>query len=302
MIKLISGNSNNELAKEIAFLLNIEYIHANSKKFPDGEITTNLDIIGSSSEIFIFQSLSNPVNDNLIELLLLADAVRRSGVKKITAIIPYLGYTRQDRIYNNSAVSGEFIPSLIKTAGISRVITFDIHSIQNKEFFQIPIYNLSVNKIFLPILKQFSNYIIVSPDNGSRLRSIDIANSLLCEVAFVNKIRMNDGSIQILDIIGGNITKTNCILIDDIVDTGNTLSAVSNFLLRRNALSVNAFITHGVLSGDACNLLDNSSIEQIYLTNTILNKNLPDKFKQVTVSILLADFIKTQMLNHSLKT
>jgi ribose-phosphate pyrophosphokinase len=287
-MKIISGRSNEALARSIADLVNIRNVTKLIKTFEDGELRIQILENLSNEDVVIIQSTSRPSNDNLMELLLLADSAKRSGAKSIIALIPYFGYARQDRkSYNYGPISASMVATILEAVSINRIITMDLHSQQIEGFFKIPTTNLDPISIVTPYIQNDKNYIIVSPDVGGLGRARKFATYLNTDLAIINKIRNSADQCSMNEVIG-TIENRHCLLIDDIVDSGNTLCKACDLLIKRGALTINAFVTHGVLSGDSANLVQNSSIDHIWITDTIKQKNLPSKFTIIPTSSLFA--------------
>jgi ribose-phosphate pyrophosphokinase len=290
---IIAGKSHQELAKTIATKLSAPLIIANTKKFEDQELRIQVDGNLYEQDVVIVQSTSKPANDHLMELLLLADTAKRAGARQITALIPYFGYSRQDRpSYSNGPISASMVANLLEAAGINRVITLDLHSKQIEGFFRIGVLHFDALALFA---KQFKNsnkdYIIVSPDVGGVTRAQKLADILELDIAIINKSRESNGDCVMNSVIG-DVSKKNCILIDDIVDTSTTLIKACELLLQKNALSVCACVTHAVLSGNSIKNIENSPLTNLYVTDSIHNEKLPDKVKVITVSDIFIDALK----------
>ena len=270
---IIAGSNHSSLAYSIANKISAPFIQAN---------VYNQDVV-------IVQSTSKPANDNLLELLLLADAAKRAGANKITAIIPYFGYSRQDRISSDhEPISASLMAKLIEASGIEHVITLDLHSKQIEDFFNISIDNINVQNLFLPLFQDGKEYIVVSPDIGGMMRAQKFSQALGSGFAVINKIRDKNGDCNMSGALE-TIANKHCILVDDIIDTGKTICKAADLLMEKGALSVKACVTHGVFSGNAIELVANSNINEIFITDSIIHKNLPSKFKIISVSDILAN-------------
>ncbi|MGB4191508.1 MAG: ribose-phosphate pyrophosphokinase [Rickettsiales bacterium] len=286
---IISGGSHPSLAQQVATQIKVELILANSQKFNDQEFKVQIQKNLYQEDVVIFQSTSNPVNDHLMELLLIADTAKRAGAKKIIAVMPYFGYSRQDRkSYEYGPISASLIASLIEASGIDEVITIDLHSKQSEGFFKINIQNLDAVELFAHYFKNTKNSIVVSPDVGGLDRAQKFANILGCEVALINKIRVQSGCCVMND-VNGDVTNKHCILIDDIVDTGNTLYQAVQLLRKKGAKSFDACITHSVFSKSALNKLERSGFNRVYITDTIKQNYLPDNIQIISVSKIIAE-------------
>jgi ribose-phosphate pyrophosphokinase len=285
-MKIISGSSNPNLAKRISKAIGFELLHTQIDNFDDGEIRVQVfDNIGK--EVIIVQSTSTPVNNHLMELLLLADTAKRSGAYNIVAIIPYFGYSRQDRCtYKHGPISASLVIKMLEASGIAEIITLDLHSNQLEGMFDIPVKNLSTESIFFPLLKNKKNIIIVSPDIGGISRARNYSSLLGSDLAIINKSRDTNNIPSMSEIIG-NVQGKNCIIIDDIIDGASTICMATELLLANGAAAVEAVVTHAVLSGDAISKIEQSSIKNIYISDSIHHQYLPEKFKVLTVHELI---------------
>ncbi|MDN5248431.1 MAG: ribose-phosphate diphosphokinase [Wolbachia endosymbiont of Tyrophagus putrescentiae] len=298
-MEIIIGSTSSELGKSIASKLNIQASPVLVSKFADGEINVE---VTSNQEVFVIQSTSPPVNDNLMELLLLVDAIKRAGARKITAIIPYYGYSRQDRVMkkNNmsSALSAKLVANMIEAAGVDQIIIADLHSSQIEGFFNIPVTNLNCLEAFANCVRK-ENLAIVAPDVGAIGRARTFAKimearyniELSNKIVVVDKHREKAGTSEVMSIIG-KVANKNCVIIDDIVDSGGTLCNAALALKNGGARSVIACITHGVLSGNAVEKVSSSVLDKLIITDTILPKfSKTDKIEVVSIANILADFI-----------
>ena len=297
-MKLLTGNSNKALSKNIAKYLKSKLVNSSIRKFSDGEIYVEINENIRGNSIFIIQSVSSPANDNLMELLLCIDALKRSSAKNITAVIPYFGYARQDRkVVPRTSISAKLVSNLITNAGADRVVTVDLHAGQIQGFFDIPVDNLFATPIFAKHIKRkikTKNLICVAPDVGGVERARALGKKLDVGLAIVDKRRPSPGKSQVMNVIG-NVNNKVCILIDDIIDSGGTIINAAHALLRRGAKEVHVYATHGVFSGDAVKNIRNSKIKNLVITDSI---DSSDKFKKVrnieilSISVLLAEAIK----------
>lgn len=288
-MKILSGLNNKKLAKYLARELNCQYIESYITNFGDSETRVQISDDLYDCEVAIMQSTSKPVNNNLMELLLLVDTVKRAGARRITAIIPYFGYSRQDRIsYNFAPISARLVVNLLEVAGVDRVITIDLHSKQLEGFFKVAVQNLNPVSLFAPIIKSYNNSIIVSPDIGGFVRARAVSEFFNMDIAVINKSRNIANECSVSEIIG-NVGGKYCILIDDIVDTGQTLCKGARLLMEQGASAVDAFITHPVLSGLSKENIQNSEMTNIYLTDTIETINLPAKFQVISVLPIIVE-------------
>jgi ribose-phosphate pyrophosphokinase len=287
-MKILAGLSQQKLAIYLSKKLDCEYVETSTTTFNDSETRVQIYKDLYNCDVVIVQSTSKPVNNHLIELLLLIDAVKRMGARRITGVIPYLGYSRQDRrSYNFAPVSARLIANLLEVAGVDRIITVDLHSQQLEGFFNIPIQNLDSIHLINPVIKAQNISVIVSPDVGGFVRVCNINKLFNLDVAVINKTRGDDNKCQISDIMG-KVYGKHCLLVDDIVDSGQTLCKSAEILSERGALSVNAFITHPVLSDTSKENIQNSNIASIYVTDTIETADLPPKFQIMSIAPIVA--------------
>jgi len=271
-MKLLACNSNLTLSPEIAKYLGLNLIDAEVKKFADCEIFVEIKENVRGEDIFVLQSTSFPANDNMMELLIAIDALRRASAKRITAVIPYFGYARQDRkAAPRTPISAKLVANIITSAGADRVLTVDLHAGQIQGFFDIPLDNLYAAPVFVRDIKNnfnLENLIVVSPDVGGLVRARAIASKIGSELAIVDKRRPRAGVSEVMNIIG-EVDGKNCIIVDDMVDSGGTLCNAAEALLAKGANSVSAYITHGVLSGKASEKIANSKLKNLVITNSI---------------------------------
>ncbi len=297
-MKILTGNSNKHLSNKISKNLNNKLVNTNIRKFADGEIYIEINENIRGNSIFIIQSVSSPANDNLMELLLCIDALKRSSAKNITAVIPYFGYARQDRkVVPRTSISAKLVSNLITNSGADRVVTVDLHAGQIQGFFDIPVDNLFATPIFAKHIKKKiknKNIICVAPDVGGVERARALGKKLDVGLAIVDKRRPSPGKSQVMNVIG-NVKNKICILTDDIIDSGGTIVNAADALIKRGAKEVHVYVTHGVLSGDAVKNIKNSKIKNLVITDSI---DSSDKLKKVrnievlSISILLAEAIK----------
>lgn len=271
-IKLVSGNSNRELAQNIANYLETPLTKASVRRFADQEVFVEIQENVRGEDVFIIQSTSFPTNDNLMELLIITDALRRASARRITAVIPYFGYARQDRKTDSrTPISAKLVANIITRAGADRVLTMDLHAGQIQGFFDIPTDNLFVAPVFVADIKERhagENIMIVSPDVGGVVRARAFARRLDCNLAIVDKRRERAGESEVMNVIG-DVTGKSCILVDDIIDSGGTLINAAEALLSRGAKEVSAYITHGVLSGGAVARIAASRMKELVITDSI---------------------------------
>ena len=278
--KIIAGNANLTLAKAISRRmslhrgLNVGLVDARVERFNDQEIFVEVYENVRGDDMFILQSTSNPANDNLMELLIMSDALRRSSASRITAVIPYFGYARQDRLAKaRTPISAKLVANMLVEAGIERVLTMDLHAAQIQGFFDIPVDNLYASPIFaLDILHQFKDttddIMVVSPDVGGVPRARELAKRIEAPLAIVDKRREKAGEIAEMTVIG-NVSGKKCIIVDDICDTAGTLCKAAELLIENGASEVHSYITHGVLSGPAVERITKSVMKSLVITDSI---------------------------------
>ncbi|MCA6080135.1 MAG: ribose-phosphate pyrophosphokinase [Endomicrobium sp.] len=294
-LKIISGNANPKLAKHIGQKLGVELSGAKVERFSDGEIQVKIIDSVRGTDCYIIQPTSFPVNENLMELLIIADALKRASAKRITAVVPYYGYGRQDRKSEPRVpITARLVANLFATAGITRVLTMDLHAGQIQGFFDIPVDHLYSRPVILSYLKEknLKNVAIVSPDAGGVERARSFAKHFNAELAIVDKRRPCPNEASVMNIIG-KVKDKNCIILDDLVDTAGTLTKVAEAIKAKGAAKVFTAVSHGVLSGDAKQKIQNSCIEELIITDSIpLSKDGPTK-KVVVLSIapILAEAI-----------
>ncbi|MBB3452201.1 ribose-phosphate pyrophosphokinase [Rhizobium sp. BK313] len=271
-MKIFAGNSNRHLAEAICNYLNVPLGKASVRRFADQEIFVEIQENVRGEDVFVVQPTSFPTNDHLMELLIMIDAMRRSSARRITAVIPYFGYARQDRrASGRTPISAKLVANLITEAGADRVLTLDLHAGQIQGFFDIPTDNLYAVPVLTRDIKanyDISNVMVVSPDVGGVVRARALAKRLDCLLAIVDKRRDRPGESEVMNIIG-EVAGKDCILIDDIVDSGGTLCNAADALLAQGAASVTAYITHGVLSGGAVTRVTNSKLKELVITDSI---------------------------------
>ena len=273
-MKILSGTSNLKLSKNIAKNLKLKLINTNIRRFADGEIYIEINENIRGNSVFVIQSTSNPANDNLMELLLVIDALRRSSAKTITAVIPYFGYARQDRkVAPRTSISAKVVANLLTNAGANRIVTVDLHAGQIQGFFDMPVDNLFTTPLFSKFIKKkisSKKLICVSPDMGGVARTRALATRIKADLAIIDKRRPAPGKSQVMNIIGDVKNKT-CIIVDDIIDSGGTIINAVDALKKKWAKEVYVFITHAVLSGDAAKKIKNSKIKKLIITDSIDN-------------------------------
>jgi ribose-phosphate pyrophosphokinase len=271
-MKLVSGNSNRTLAESIANYLDVELTKTSVRRFADQEIFVEIMENVRGEDVFVVQSTSYPANDNLMELLILTDALRRSSARRITAVLPYFGYARQDRRSSGrTPISAKLVANLITHAGVDRVLTLDLHAGQIQGFFDIPTDNLFAAPVLVRDIKErmtVENVTVVSPDVGGVVRARALAKRIDAPLAIVDKRRERPGESEVMNIIG-SVEGRDCILVDDIVDSGGTLCNAADALLAKGAASVSAYATHGVLSGGAVARITASRLKAMVITDSI---------------------------------
>jgi ribose-phosphate pyrophosphokinase len=270
--RLVAGNSNKPLAEAVSAYLKAPLIKGQVKRFADLEIFVEIQENVRGQDMFVLQSTSFPVNDNLMELLILIDALKRSSARRITAVIPYYGYARQDRKPGpRTPISAKLVANMITTAGADRVLTVDLHAGQIQGFFDIPTDNLFAAPVMVrDITEKMSveNLIVVSPDVGGVVRARALAKRIGVPIAICDKRREKAGESEVMNVIG-DVRGKACVLIDDIVDSGGTLCNAAEALIKSGATEVSAYITHGVLSGGAVSRIQNSSLKSLVITDSI---------------------------------
>jgi ribose-phosphate pyrophosphokinase len=271
-IKLVAGNSNPKLAEAIAGYLGMSLAQAVVRRFADMEIFVEIQENVRGADVFVIQSTSFPANDHLMELLIIIDALRRSSARRITAVIPYFGYARQDRKPGpRTPISAKLVANLITHAGADRVLTLDLHAGQIQGFFDIPVDNLYAAPLFVRDIKERyggRDIMIVSPDVGGVVRARGLAKRINAPLAIIDKRRERAGESEVMNVIG-EVAGRACILVDDIVDSGGTLVNAAEALLKQGAESVTAYITHGVLSGGAVARVTGSKLKELVITDSI---------------------------------
>jgi ribose-phosphate pyrophosphokinase len=296
-MKIVACNSNRALAEAVAKNLSVPLTKAVVKRFADMEVFVELQENIRGTDVFVIQSTSYPANDNLMELLLTLDALKRSSAKRVTAVIPYFGYARQDRKSGpRTPISAKLVANLITHAGADRVLTLDLHAGQIQGFFDIPVDNLYAAPLFAKDIKtRFANKsaLIVSPDVGGVVRARILASRINADLAIIDKRRERAGVSEVMNVIG-DVRGRDCILIDDIVDSGGTLINAANACLNNGASSASVYVTHGVFSGNAVQRMTDSNLDSITLTDSIAATDAvtqSSKIRHISVSRLIADAI-----------
>ena len=307
-MKLFAGNSNRVLAEQISKYLDIRLGTANVRRFADQEIFVEILENVRGEDCFILQSTSYPANDHLMELLIMIDALKRASAKRITAVLPYFGYARQDRKPGpRTPISAKLVANMITTAGADRVLTLDLHATQIQGFFDIPTDNLFAVPVLSSDVKDnydLENIVVVSPDVGGVVRARSLAKRLEAQLAIVDKRRERPGESEVMNVIG-NVEGKDCILIDDIIDSGGTLCNAAEALLKIGASSVTAYITHGVLSGGAVARIAASSLKELVITNSIQPTSAIEtahNIRVVSVAELVGEAINRTALEKSVSS
>ncbi len=307
-MKILSCNSNLPLADSISKELNLKLVNAEVKRFSDMEVFVEVKENVRGEDMFVIQSTSYPANDNLMELLVTLDALRRASAKRITAVIPYFGYARQDRKSGpRTPISAKLVANLITSAGADRVLTMDLHAGQIQGFFDIPTDNLFAAPVFVKDIKdRYSDVptIVVSPDVGGVLRARAIARRINAGLAIIDKRREKPGASEVMNIIG-DVSKHHCILVDDIVDSGGTLCNAAQALVSAGAISVDAYVTHGVLSGSAVSRVLNSPLKNLVTTDSIQATEpikLASNIRQISIASILGEAIRRVHTESSVST
>jgi len=298
-MKLLAGNSNRTLAQAVSTHLDVPLTRAQVKRFPDNEIWVTIDENVRGEDVFVLQSTSYPTNDNLMELLICIDALKRASAKRITAVMPYFGYARQDRkTGGRTPISAKLVANLITRAGADRVLTMDLHSGQIQGFFDIPTDNLHAAPLMAADIK--NNYakphelLIVSPDVGGVVRALAVASRLNADLAIVDKRRSGPGKSEVANIIG-DVAGRRLIMFDDIVDSAGTLCSAAQSLIDAGATEVSAYVTHGVLSGAACERVKNSVLKELVITDSIEQPDPivgSEKIRTVSCAPLIGEAIR----------
>ena len=297
-MKILTCNSNRPLAEAISAYLNLPLTKASVRRFSDMEIFVEIQENVRGEDVFLIQSTSFPANDNLMELLVTLDALRRASARRMTTVIPYYGYARQDRkSAGRTPISAKLVANMITAAGAHRVLTLDLHAGQIQGFFDIPTDNLLASPVFIKDIKHRyngSDLVIVSPDVGGVVRARAIARALDADLAIIDKRRERAGMSEVMNIIG-DIENRRCILVDDIVDSAGTLCNAAEALTARGAKSVSAYVTHGVLSGGAVGRVTASPLQELVMTDSILATEavrVAHNIRQLSIAPLMAEAIR----------
>jgi ribose-phosphate pyrophosphokinase len=298
-MKLLAGNSNSRLSTSIARVLDLPLTKANIRRFADNEVFVVIEENVRGEDVFVVQSTSYPANDNLMELLICIDALARASARRITAVMPYFGYARQDRkTGGRTPISAKLVANLITRAGADRVLTMDMHSGQIQGFFDIPTDNLLATPLMAGDIRQrernVGELMIVSPDVGGVARARSLAERLNADLAIVDKRRSGPGVSEVMNIIG-DVKDRRCVMFDDIVDSGGTLCNAAEALIKAGASSVSAYVTHGVLSGGAVERVANSVLTELVTTDSIEATDAVAacaKIRQVSCASLIGEAIR----------
>ena len=295
---LFTGNANPVLSQEIATHLGLELGKASVGRFSDGEVAVEIQQNVRARDVFVVQPTCAPTNDNLMELLVMVDALKRASASRITAVIPYFGYARQDRRPRSTRVpiSAKVVANLLETVGVERVLTMDLHADQIQGFFDIPVDNIYASPVLLSDLKSrnYSNLVVVSPDVGSVVRARALAKQLGCDLAIIDKRRPAANVSEVMHVIG-EIDGRNCVIMDDMIDTAGTLVKAAEVLKDRGAKRVFAYCTHPILSGPAIERIANSQLDEVVISNTIPLTDAAKackKIRQLSVAFLFAETIR----------
>jgi len=295
---VFTGNANPRLAEDVARHMNIRLGRANVGRFSDGEVAVEILENVRGKDVFILQSTCNPTNDNLMEVMVMADALRRASAGRITAAIPYYGYARQDRRTRSArvAITAKVVANMLQSAGVDRVLTMDLHSDQIQGFFDIPVDNIYSSPILLGDIwkHDYPDLIVVSPDVGGVVRARAIAKRLECELAIIDKRRPKPNEAKVMNIIG-DIKGRSCIIMDDMVDTAGTLCEAAHALKEGGAAKVMAYCTHPVLSGQAVARITDSALDELVVTDTIPLRDdarACGKIRQLSIAGLMAETIR----------
>ncbi len=307
-IKLVAGNSNPALAEGICAYIGIPQTKALVRRFADMEIFVEIQENVRGADVFVLQSTSFPANDHMMELLIIIDALRRASARRITAVIPYFGYARQDRKPGpRTPISAKLVANLITRAGVDRVLTVDLHAGQIQGFFDIPTDNLFAAPVMVRDIKQrfdLANVIVVSPDVGGVVRARGLAKRINVPLAIIDKRRERPGESEVANVIG-EVDGHICILIDDIVDSGGTLLNAADALLEKGANAVNGYISHGVLSGGAVARVNKSNLKELVITDTILPTdavNASANIRVLSIATLIGEAISRTAAEESVSS
>ncbi len=297
-MKILAGNSNQALAQDISRYLKVPLMDASVRRFADQEVFVEVNENVRGEDVFLIQSTSYPANDHIMELLVCLDALRRASARRITAVVPYFGYARQDRKPGpRTPISAKLVANLITTAGASRVLTMDLHAGQIQGFFDIPLDNLYASPVLVKDIRKnydTDNVTVISPDVGGVVRARALAKKIDADLAIVDKRRERAGISEVMNIIG-DIKGRDCVIVDDIIDSAGTMCNAANAIMEQGAKSVSAYVTHGVLSGPAVDRINKSALTSLSVTDSIpLNDEAENesKIRTVTVAPLIAEAMR----------
>ena len=307
-MKILACNSNINLAESISKTLNTRLVKAEVKRFSDMEVFVEVQENVRGEDMFVVQSTSYPANDNLMELLVALDALRRASARRITAVIPYYGYARQDRKSGpRTPISAKLVANLITKAGADRILTMDLHAGQIQGFFDIPTDNLFAAPVFVKDIEEKYNnkpVVIVSPDVGGVVRARACARRINANLAIIDKRREKPGSSEVMNIIG-DVSNHHCIIVDDIIDSGGTICNAAQALIDVGAISVDAYVTHGVLSGSAVSNISNSPLSSLVTTNSIKATeavNMSSNIRQISIAPIIGEAIRRVHMEQSVSS
>ncbi len=295
---LFTGNANRELAEEIATQLGIELGKAKVARFSDGEVDVEIHQNVRARDIFVIQPTCAPTNEHLMELCIMVDALKRASARRVTAVIPYFGYARQDRRPRSTRVpiSAKVVANMLEAVGVERLLTMDLHADQIQGFFNIPVDNIYASPVLLSDLqsKRYEDLVVVSPDVGGVVRARALAKQLGCELAIIDKRRPRANVSEVMHVIG-EIESRNCVIMDDMIDTAGTLVKAAEVLKERGAKNVYAYCTHAVFSGPAIERISGSMLDEVVITNTVPLRAAGKgcrKVRQLSVAFLFAETIR----------
>ncbi|MDO9313149.1 MAG: ribose-phosphate pyrophosphokinase [Burkholderiaceae bacterium] len=295
---LFTGNANPVLAQEIATHLGVELGKASVGRFSDSEVAVEIEQNVRARDVFVVQSTCTPTNENLMELCIMVDALKRASARRITAVIPYFGYARQDRRPRSTRVpiSAKVVANMLEAVGVERLLTMDLHADQIQGFFNIPVDNIYASPVLLSDLqsKQYEDLVVVSPDIGGVVRARALAKQLNCDLAIIDKRRPKANVSEVMNVIGETEGR-NCVIMDDMIDTAGTLVKAADVLKARGAKSVYAYCTHAVFSGPAIERIRTSMLDEVVITNTIPMTDAAkvcSKVRQLSVAFLFAETIR----------
>jgi len=307
-MKILACNSNINLAESISKTLNTRLVKAEVKRFSDMEVFVEVQENVRGEDMFVVQSTSYPANDNLMELLVALDVLRRASARRITAVIPYYGYARQDRKSGpRTPISAKLVANLITKAGADRILTMDLHAGQIQGFFDIPTDNLFAAPVFVKDIEEKYNnkpVVIVSPDVGGVVRARAYARRINANLAIIDKRREKPGSSEVMNIIG-DVSNHHCIIVDDIIDSGGTICNAAQALIDVGAISVDAYVTHGVLSGSAVSNISNSPLSSLVTTNSIKATeavNMSSNIRQISIAPIIGEAIRRVHMEQSVSS